>query len=158
MGLQYKRPQRFRNHSLTLLLLLLFYHSRLFHSFSTESMAIGSKKGDPKVKPTDHPQAKLTDQPKKKAIFSLSLREQKILKPELSRRKLREISRKFAQTIFSPRTFAHILRENSEPSKNFQFKFLFCLICGFTSHSTTIVMSRRSVNLTTLFMDRLSKR
>ena len=34
----------------------------------------------------------------------------------------------------------------------------FCLICGYTSQSTTTVMSRRSVNLTTLFLGRLPKR
>ena len=32
-----------------------------------------------------------------------------------------------------------------------------CLICGFTSQSTTMFMSRRSVNLTTLFLGRLPK-
>ena len=31
------------------------------------------------------------------------------------------------------------------------------LICGFTSQSTTMVMFRRSVNLTTLFLDRIPK-
>ena len=31
-------------------------------------------------------------------------------------------------------------------------KVLVCLICGFTSQSTTMVMSRRLVNLTTLFL------
>ena len=35
---------------------------------------------------------------------------------------------------------------------------LACLICGFTSQSTTMVMSKRSVNLTTLFPGRLPKR
>ena len=33
-----------------------------------------------------------------------------------------------------------------------------CFICGFTSQSTTIVMPRRSVNLTTLFLGKLPKR
>ena len=33
-----------------------------------------------------------------------------------------------------------------------------CLIFGFTSQSTTLVMSRRSVDLTTLFLGRLPKR
>ena len=32
-----------------------------------------------------------------------------------------------------------------------------CLICGYMSQSTTTVMSRRSVNPTTLFLDRLPK-
>ena len=34
---------------------------------------------------------------------------------------------------------------------------LFCLICGFTSQSTNMVMLRWSVKLTTLFLDRLPK-
>ena len=37
--------------------------------------------------------------------------------------------------------------------------FIFvCLICDVTSQSTTMVMSRQSVNLTTLFLGRLPKR
>ena len=32
-----------------------------------------------------------------------------------------------------------------------------CLICGFTSQSTTMVISRWSVNLTTLFLGRIPK-
>ena len=44
--------------------------------------------------------------PRKKSIFSRSLREKKILKREILRRKLHEISRKFAQAFFSPRVFA----------------------------------------------------
>ena len=110
----------------------------------------------------------------KSSFFAFTPRT-KILKRELSRRKLREISRKLAQTILflrkfrgeTPRTiaeffreiFAQILRENSESfKKREQFKFLFRLICGFTSQSTTMAMSRRSVNLTTLFLGRFSKR
>ena len=55
----------------------------------------------------------------KNSFFAFTPRT-KILKRELSRRKLREISRKFAQTIFfSPRDFAQLLREfeNSESFK-----------------------------------------
>ena len=37
-------------------------------------------------------------------------------------------------------------------------KFFVCLICGFTSQSASMVMLRRSVNLTTLFLGRLPKR
>ena len=51
--------------------------------------------------------------PRKKLFLAFTPRT-KILKREFSRRKLREISRKFAQTIFfSPRDFAECLREIS---------------------------------------------
>ena len=50
--------------------------------------------------------------------------------------------------------------KNWVKTKRLYVKFvsdLFNLICGFTSQSTTMVMSRRSVNLTTPFLRRLPK-
>ena len=117
----------------------------------------------------------------KSSLFAFTPRT-KILKRELSRRKLSEISCKFAQTIsFSARfhretpgktcgeilqTFAEflckILRRYSSKTHLkkmlLRFKFWFCLICGSTSQSTAMVRSRQSINLTTLFLGRLPKR
>ena len=56
---------------------------------------------------------KIQISPRKKSSFFTFAPGTKILKRELSRRKLREISRKFAQIIFSPRDVAEKLRENS---------------------------------------------
>ena len=64
--------------------------------------------------------------------------------------------------IFSPFQF-HLVASSGvaalEPvgAKEVLGCHLICLICGFTSQSTTMVMSRRSVNLTTLFLGRLLK-
>ena len=58
--------------------------------------------------------------PRKKALLSRSLREQKSHTRTFAE-KIREISRKLAQTIFSPRDFAEKLRENSpRNSANFR--------------------------------------
>ena len=45
--------------------------------------------------------------------------------------------------------------QNTEFRNNSDFV---CLVCGFTSQSTAMVMSRQSVNLTTLFLGKLRLR
>ena len=58
--------------------------------------------------------------------------------------------------VLSSCAVAHVLYYHATPYHN--DPLFVCLICGFTSQSTTMVMSRRSVNLTTiLFLGRLPK-
>ena len=113
-----------------------------------------------------------TDQPKRKTLFSRSLREQTFSNANLRNENSARFRISSRRPFFfsaktrgeTPRTFSVKLRADTPRSLSESFKnvhslnFCFVCFCGFMSQSTTLAMSRRSGNLNTLFLDRLPKR